>query len=253
MSSRYARSMRVFVEPDVAKLSRKAASAVAQLLIAQTHAVLALPTGRTPVTLYRELARMHREEDLDFSGVRIFNLDEYVGVPPTDDRSFDHYLRQHFLSQVNVRTENIQLLPDKADKEVCADYENKIRAAGGIDLLIAGVGTNGHIAFNEPGSALDSRTRIVELAESTRTNMQAVFKESEMPTHAATMGIGTILEARKILVLASGRTKKNALDGLLHGPVTIENPVSAVRLHPEVTLIADQEARSGFSGSSRRS
>jgi glucosamine-6-phosphate deaminase len=245
--------VRVLIEPDIETLSRKAASLVAQLLLAKPHTTLALPTGRTPLGLYRELSRIHREEKLDFSGARIFNLDEYIGVPPTDARSFDHYLHQHFLSQVNIRTENVKLLSYRADNTVCAGYERTIQADGGIDLLIAGVGTNGHIAFNEPGSTPDSRTRIVELAESTRTNMQAVFNEEEIPTHAATMGIGTILEARKILVLASGRTKKNALDGLLHGPVTIENPVSAMRLHTDVTIIADQEASSGLSESSRRS
>jgi glucosamine-6-phosphate deaminase len=244
--------MRVHVEPDVEELSRRAASIVGQTLLANPRATLALPTGRTPLGLYRELARMHREEKLDFSGSSIFNLDEYIGVPPTDDRSFDHYLRRHFLSEVNVLPENVHLLSHKSDATLCSEYESRIRAAGGIDLLIAGVGTNGHIAFNEPGSPLDSRTRIVELASSTRANMQAVFKEGEIPKHAATMGLGTILETGKILVLATGEAKQRALAGLLHGPVTSDNPVSAVRLHDDVTVIADQEA-ANLSGSSRRS
>jgi glucosamine-6-phosphate deaminase len=234
--------MLVLVEPDIEGLSRKAAGVIAQLLQSNPHATLVLPTGRTPVRLYRELVRMHREGQLDFSRARIFNLDEYVGVPPTDPRSFDHYLRQHLLSQVNIQPQNVRLLDSTADKTACAEYESEIKAAGGIDLLIAGVGTNGHIAFNEPGSALDSRTRIVELAETTRTNMQAVFRRDEMPTHAVTIGIGTILEARKILVLATGQTKQHALAGLLHGPVTSENPVSALRPHSDLTVIADQGA-----------
>jgi glucosamine-6-phosphate deaminase len=244
--------MRVLVEPDIESLSRKAADVVAQLLLIQPHAALALPTGRTPLGLYRELVKMRREDKLDFSNTRIFNLDEYIGVPPTDDRSFDQYLKRHFLSQVNIRPENIHLQSSMADDAACSDYERKIDAAGGIDLLIAGVGTNGHIGFNEPGSALDSKTRIVELAESTRSNMLAIFRHDEMPTHAVTVGIGTILEARKILVLASGQTKRKALAGLVNGPVTIEIPVSAVRLHNDVTVIADLEA-TGLSGSSHRS
>ena len=244
--------MRVLVEPDVEALSQAAASLVAELLSANPRAILALPTGRTPLGLYRELARMNREGNLDFSGTRIFNLDEYIGVPPVDMRSFDHYLRQHLLSAVNVLPEHIHLLSCESTDTLCGKYETTIRGAGGIDLLIAGVGTNGHIAFNEPGSTLDSRTRIVELADSTRANMQAVFKGGEIPTQAVTIGLGTILEARKILVLATGKTKQKALAGLLQGPVTTENPISAVRLHKHVTVIADEEA-SGLSESSRRS
>lgn len=244
--------MQVHVEPDVEVLSRKAAALVAHILTGNPRAVVALPTGRTPLGLYRELVQMHRDKKIDFSSCRIFNLDEYIGVLPADKRSFDHYLRQHFLSQVNVLPENIHLLSCESDASLCAEYERTIHGAGGIDLLIAGVGTNGHIAFNEPGSALGSRTRIVELAESTMANMQAVFKGSETPSHAVTLGLGTILEARKILVLATGKTKQKALAGLLQGPVTAENPISAVRLHKDVTVIADEEA-SGLSESSRRS
>ena len=167
------------------------------------------------------LVRMHHENHLDFSRSRIFSLDEYIGVPPTDVRSFHSYLREQFLSRVNVLPGNVHLLPSSADDNDCRDYETAIREAGGIDLLIAGVGTNGHIAFNEPGSALDSRTRIVELEQATLAGMRAVFGDDDMPTHAVTVGLATILEARKILVLASGQTKRNALAGLLRGPATV--------------------------------
>jgi glucosamine-6-phosphate deaminase len=185
---------------------------------------------------------MHHENHLDFSTTRVFSLDEYIGVPPTDVRSFHSYLREQFLSRVNVLPANIHLLPSSADDNDCQDYETAIRDAGGIDLLIAGVGTNGHIAFNEPGAALDSRTRIVELAQSTLAGMQAVFAPDEMPTNAVTMGLATILETRSILVLASGQTKRKALAGLLRGPVTMDNPVSAVRLHTDATVVADRDA-----------
>jgi len=230
--------MRVFIEPDAAALSLNAARIVANTLSTQPDAVLALPTGRTPLGLYAELVRIN----LDLYRARIFNLDEYLGVPSNNERSFHHYLWAHLLSHVTVQRQNIHLLPSTADEGTCVAYEAEIRQAGGIDLLIAGVGTNGHIAFNEPGSALDSRTRIVELAPSTMTNMRAAFPDGGIPDRAVTMGIGTILEARKILVLASGASKKAALAGLLNGPVTTDNPVSAVRLHDDVTVISDQQA-----------
>ena len=236
--SRYPQHMRVLVEPDAAALSLKAASIVADVLSMHPQPVLALPTGRTPLRLYANLIRMN----LDFSRARIFNLDEYLGVPRTSECSFHYYLWSHFLSHVNVHPDNIHLLTSTATDATCLDYEAEIRRAGGIDLLIAGVGTNGHIAFNEPGSPFDSRTRIVELAASTISNMRAVFTSGELPSHAVTMGIATILEARKILVLASGQSKRHALSGLLNGPLTAANPISAVRLHADVTVISDQEA-----------
>jgi glucosamine-6-phosphate deaminase len=234
--------MRVHIEPDAGSLGRRAAGFVADFLLTTPKAVLALPTGRTPVGMYRELVGRHQNGGLDFSRARIFSLDEYKGVPPNDDRSFDHFLREHLLSRVNVLPENVHLLSSAADGIACQEYETEIRKAGGIDLLIAGVGTNGHIAFNEPGTPPNSRTRVVDLAQSTVANMRSVFGEDEVPTRAVTMGLGTILEARKILVLAAGQAKRKALAGLLSGPVTMENPISAVRLHPDATVIADQEA-----------
>jgi len=160
--------MVVYIEPDQDALARRAAGCVADLLLATPCAVLALPTGRTPLGLYRELVRMHHENLLDFSATRVFSLDEYIGVPPTDVRSFHSYLREHFLSRVNVVPDNVHLLPSSADDNDCENYETAIRDAGGIDLLIAGVGTNGHIAFNEPGSPQNSRTRLVTLDSITR-------------------------------------------------------------------------------------
>ena len=234
--------MRIHVEPDAESLARRSASFVAEVILAMPNAALALPTGRTPLGMYRELTRKHHEEGLDFSRARIFSLDEYRGVPANDDRSFDHYLREHFLSRVNVLPGNVHLLSSSADGHACTEYETEIRNAGGIDLLIAGVGTNGHIAFNEPGTASNSRTRVVNLAQSTLANMRTVFGEDEIPRQAITMGLGTILEARKILVLASGQSKQTALAGLLNGPVTLENPITAVRLHSDATVIADKEA-----------
>jgi glucosamine-6-phosphate deaminase len=234
--------MRVIVEPHMAALSVAAARFVAEILSTNPATVLALPTGRTPLGMYRELTRMYADGSIDFSRTRVFNLDEYLDLPQTDERSFNHYLHKNFLSLVNIPKVNIALLLSTADSDACEAHEHAIATVGGIDLLIAGVGTNGHIAFNEPGSALDSRTRIVELAVPTRTNMGAVFTSGPVPARAVTMGLGTILEARKILVLASGQSKRHALTGLLHWPVATANPVSALRLHDDVTVIVDQEA-----------
>ena len=234
--------MRVMGEPDMTVMSLSAARFVAEVVAASPKAVLALPTGRTPLGMYRELVRMYANGSIDFSQTRIFNLDEYLDIPQTDERSFNRYLQRNFLSLINVPKTNVILLPSTADTAACEKHEHAIANVGGIDLLIAGVGTNGHIAFNEPGSAVESRTRIVELAASTMTNMRAVFTSGPVPARAVTMGIGTILEARRILVLASGQSKRHALAGLLLGPVTRDNPVSALRLHKDVTVIADQEA-----------
>jgi glucosamine-6-phosphate deaminase len=195
--------------------------------------------------MYTELVDIYRREGLDFSGVRVFSLDEFIGVPAHDPRSFHHYLWDRFIRHVNIPPDNIHLPSSTADARFCRDYEDRIASEGGIDLLVAGIGPNGHIAFNEPGSLADSRTRVVELADSTIANMRSVFAEGELPRRAVTIGIATILEARSIFVLATGLKKKYALAGVLHGPVTSVNPASFVRQHSDVTVIADTAAVDG--------
>jgi glucosamine-6-phosphate deaminase len=229
--------MRVLPEPPCS-LAREASRFIANAVSAKPELTLALPTGRTPLGMYSELVRSHWDDGLDFSRVRIFNLDEYVGLSSSDERSFTHYLWTHFLHHVNVRPENVHLISTNA----CDSYEDEIRAAGGIDLLIAGIGSNGHIAFNEPGAPFDSRTRIVDLAESTIERMRAVFPSNELPTRAATVGIATILEARRILVLAAGDAKKRAVSAMIRGPISADNPASVLRLHPDVTVIVSNDA-----------
>src|SRR5262245_9504065 len=172
---RYSVVMRLHVEPGAEALARKAARLVAGSISANPEIVLALPTGRSPLCMYAELVRIHRAEGLDFSRVRAFSLDEYLGVPATDPRSFHCYLWTHLLGQVNIRPENVRLSSGEADDAFCRQYEEDIRASGGMDLLIAGVGVNGHIAFNEPGCAFNSRTRIVELADSTIEHLRPAF------------------------------------------------------------------------------
>ena len=234
--------MRLHVEPDPSGLACRAANIVAAAISALPGIVLALPTGRTPLGMYDELVRMHRLQSLDFSRVRIFSLDEYRGLDIRDARSFHSYLWTHLLEHVNVSRDNVHLPSPTADDAACQAYEDEIRAAGGIDLLVAGVGSNGHIAFNEPGSALDSRTRIVDLANSTLDHMRPVFQPDPPPHQAVTIGIATILEARRILLLAAGEAKREALQEALAGPVSVANPVSALRLHSDVTVVADRAA-----------
>src|SRR5215468_4400340 len=207
--------MRVLVTPDYRTLSQTAAELVIKALRAKSGLRTGLPTGRTPLGMYEELVRKHREEHLDFSEVRTFNLDEYLGLPPDHPKSYYMYMRRHFFEHVNISPANIHI-PDgspgiDADQE-SKRYEKAIRDTGGIDMLIVGIGANGHIAFNEPGSAFDSRTRAVDLAPETMTNAKQYFGSDSVPARAITMGIGTILEARRILFMASGMSKADAVD-----------------------------------------
>jgi glucosamine-6-phosphate deaminase len=234
----------VRIQADLAEVSREAADFVAGAIRRRPNLSLALPTGRTPLGMYGELVRMHREEHLDFSNVRFFSLDEYVGLPESDPRSFRSYLWSHLFQLTNSRRENITLAPSAGDGDVDA-YEQAILRAGGLDLLIAGLGANGHIAFNEPGSRFDSRTRVVSLADSTLDGMRNNFEEGELPRQAVTVGIGTILEARGVLLLVSGNAKKDALSRVLHGPIQESVPGSVLRLHSNVTVVTDRVAAGG--------
>jgi len=226
--------MQILIRRDYDDLSEQAARIVAEAVRAKPQLTLCLPTGSTPKGMYRLLIRMLRERRIDFSRVSFFILDEYVGLRPDHPNSFRAYLWREFLNYVNVRKANVYM----ADE----NYEITIRRLGGIDLLISGIGVNGHIAFNEPGSAFDSRTRIVELAESTLATMAPSFAPDELPRHAITMGLGTILEARRIVLLASGSTKAGILARMLNEDITPDVPASALRLHSNVTVIADESA-----------
>ena len=217
----YPEIVKVFIAPDYQALGREAARLVTEALSSKPDSVLGLPTGRTPLGMYC---------DVDLSRVTAFGLDEYIGLPPDDPRSFTAYL-QRYIDKNRLR------MPS-------AGYDEEIVSAGGIDLLIAGIGTNGHIAFNEPGSPFDSRTRVVELADSTRDLLRSVFESP--PLQGITMGIATILSARRIILLASGASKASAVAAALRGPISIDCPASALRLHENVTVIADQEAASGI-------
>jgi glucosamine-6-phosphate deaminase len=228
--------MRILVTADYRMLSQAAAELIVKAVRGKAGVVLGLPTGRTPLGMYDELVEMYRNQGLDFSQVRTFNLDEYLGLAPTDHNSFRAYMHRHFFDHVNITPENVHI-PDQVD-----NYEQAIREAGGIDLLVVGIAANGHIAFNEPGSSFSSRTRLVDLAPETIENAAKQFGKDAVPRQAVTMGIGTILESRHILLLASGKAKADIVRRALRGPITESVPASALQTHPNVIAILDEDA-----------
>lgn len=241
--------MEVIIKKNYDEMSKEAAKIVAEEMRkkAKMNAPfkLGLATGSTPIGLYKELIRMHKEEGLDFSTVITFNLDEYVGLAPDHEQSYRYFMNENLFKHVNINPKNTHV-PDGLAKDVeahCEEYERMIKDAGGIDLQILGIGRDGHIAFNEPGSSLASRTRMVALAEETIIDNSRFFKSiDEVPKCAITMGVGTILEAKKIVLLANGKGKAEALAKAIEGPVTSEITASALQLHPNVTVICDEEA-----------
>jgi glucosamine-6-phosphate deaminase len=242
--------MLVVLKRDQEEVGRHAARFVASAIRTNAALTLGLATGNTMAGVYRELVRLHREEKLDFSRVTTFNLDEYFGLSPEHPESFHSVMQQNFFSQVNVNPRNIHI-PDgtiRGDYEqYCAGYEQAIRDAGGIDLQILGIGRNGHIGFNEPTSSIGSRTRLKVLSSQTiEDNRQLFAAGEEIPQCAITMGIGTILEARRILLLASGEAKAAAVAKSIEGPITSAVTASALQLHPNVTFILDEAAASAL-------
>lgn len=235
--------MEIIITPDPAAASHLAARRIARLVREKPDAVLGLATGSTPVTLYKELIRMHREDGLDFSRVRTFNLDEYLGLSPDHAASYHRFMEENFFHGVNITRGNIRL-PDGLTKDVpahCAAYEKEIRDAGGIDLQVLGIGSDGHIGFNEHGSSLASRTRIKTLTERTREDNARFFDKAEdVPHHVITMGIGTIMETRSVVLLAFGAGKADAVAGAAEGPITASNPASILQMHPDAKFYLDE-------------
>jgi glucosamine-6-phosphate deaminase len=237
----------IIVRPDYLSLSQEAARFAADAVRKNPGIVLGLPTGSTPLGMYAELVREHRQ-GLDLSRVRTFNMDEYIGLADNDPQSYHTYMFREFFAHVNVPAEYIHIPsgnPQAGLDAACEDYEQAIRSAGGIDLQISGIGVNGHIGFNEPGSDFASRTRAVDLAPSTLSGMRRYFPNPDrMPSRAVTIGVGTILEARRVLLLASGVRKADAVVRAVEGPVSAAIPASALQLHSDVTWILDEDAAS---------
>jgi glucosamine-6-phosphate deaminase len=236
--------MRVLVTPDYETLSQTAADLVLKAIRAKPALRIGLPTGNTPVGLYEELVKKHRDGALDFSQVTTFNLDEFLDLPQDHPQSYHSYMQQHLFDHVNVLPQNIHIPNGSPGVDAEAEserYEEAIRN-GGIDLLIVGIGSNGHIAFNEPGAAFNSRTRVVDLAPETVANAQRLFGDEPAPRRAITMGIATILDARRILLLAAGAAKAAVVERALRGPASESAPASALLIHKEVLAILDEAA-----------
>lgn len=239
--------MRVIIEEDYEAMSKKAALLVASQINLKPNAVLGLATGETPLGMYRQLIKMYRKGEIDFSEVITFNLDEYYRLSPDNPRSYHYYMQENFFNHINIHPGNTHL-PDgmAADiDEECSRYEEMIRQNGGIDLQILGVGSNGHIGFNEPAERLNVTTHLVSLTEETiRANSRFFNSPDDVPRKAVSVGIATILKARRIILLASGRNKARAIKKTVNGYVDTKVPSSLLQTHPEVTLIIDQEAAS---------
>jgi glucosamine-6-phosphate deaminase len=238
--------MLLMLKSNPHELGREAARIVANAVRRNPAMRLGLATGSTTLGMYKELVRLHREESLDFSRVVTFNLDEYLGLTAPHPQSFHYFMREHFFAHVNIPERSIHI-PDGAIRgdydQYCASYEQCIRDAGGVDLQILGIGRNGHIGFNEPTSSLGSRTRLKVLTKETIEDNRKFFAPGEeIPQCAITMGIGTILEAKRILLLASGSSKATPIAQAIEGPVTGSVTASALQLHPDVTFIVDQAA-----------
>jgi glucosamine-6-phosphate deaminase len=225
------------------------AKIIASVVRQKPNAVLGLATGRTPLRLYQELIRLHREEGLDFSRVTTFNLDEYVGLPGDHEQSYRYFMRENLFRHINIdqaRTHVPNGIATDLHAE-CRGYEDRIVAAGGIDMQLLGLGRNGHIGFNEPTGSLRSRTWIKILSEQTLRDNSEVFGSFEaMPKHAMTMGIGTILDARRCLLLAFGPAKVRAVENMIEGPLAAICPGSALQLHPRSTVILDENSAAGL-------
>ena len=240
--------MLVILKRDAMEVSAQAAQLIASAIKKKPALTLGLATGNTMVGVYQELVRLHKSGALDFSRVVTFNLDEYLGLSAKHPQSFHQFMREHLFAHVNVNPRNIHI-PDGTISgnydQYCASYEEAIRKTGGIDLQLLGIGRNGHIGFNEPTSSIGSRTRLKVLSQETADDNAKFFAAGEeSPRCAITMGIGTILEARKILLLASGASKAEAIAKSIGGPVSSAVPASALQLHPDVTFLVDEAAAS---------
>jgi glucosamine-6-phosphate deaminase len=229
------------------EMSRAAATEIANVVNAKPNAVLGMATGSTPLGVYQELVRMHRAGELDFSHVTTFNLDEYVGLPVAHPQSYHYFMHENFFKHINIPPQNVHIPSGTTNnyRAFCAWYERRIAECGGIDLQILGIGSDGHIAFNEPGSSLSSRTRLKTLAKQTINDNARFFDRPEdVPVYAITMGVGTILEAREIVLLATGENKAEAVAAMVEGPVTAMVTASVLQMHPSTKVFLDGAAAS---------
>ena len=246
--------MFVVIRKTFDEMSKEAARIFAHRIRVKPDIVLGLATGSTPLGMYKELIRLHKNEGLDFSKVTTFNLDEYVGLPPNHDRSYNYFMYENLFKHININLSNAHVPQGLSDdiEGFCHWYEKKIVEKGGIDIQLLGIGVNGHIAFNEPGSSLGSRTRIKTLTEKTiKDNSRFFPKIEDVPVHAVTMGVGTIMEAREILLIGNGKGKSEAIKKTIEGPITANCPASVLQMHPRARIVIDEDAASQLEGTYR--
>lgn len=240
--------MRIIKAKDYAEMSRKAANIIAAQVVAKPNCVLGLATGGTPVGTYKSLIEdWYKVGDLDFSEVTTVNLDEYRGLPRTNDQSYWYFMHENFFNHVNIRPDAVHVPNgENPDAEAaCAEYDAIIKSVGGVDLQLLGIGHDGHIGFNEPADHFPVNTHCVDLTEETiEANKRFFASRDDVPRQAYTMGVGTIMNARKVLLIASGADKAEIIRKSFFGPVTPEVPASILQMHPDFTLVCDEAALS---------
>jgi len=239
--------MRIIIVNNKEEMGKKAASLISSQIILKPDSVLGLATGGTPLGMYKELINLFNKKEIDFKLVKTFNLDEYYGIGKDNDQSYYYYMINNLFKFIDIPEKNINI-PDGSAKDIleeCSRYEKSIKQAGGIDIQVLGIGTNGHIGFNEPDVNFEAQTHLVKLEESTIQANSIYFKtKEEVPTTAVSMGIKTIMNSRKIVLLANGISKADAVYGLINGKINPNLPASILQLHPDVTLILDKDAAS---------
>ena len=239
--------MEIIIAESYEEMGRLAAQMIERQLLRKPSSVLGLATGSTPVSTYQAMVRKHKEEGLDFSKVISFNLDEYLDLPPSHSQSYRYFMDHNLFNHINIDPKNIHVPYGHAGEveEFCEWYEGEIKRAGGVDVQLLGIGADGHIAFNEPGSSLGSRTRLKTLTKQTIDDNARFFDNpEEVPRFAITMGVGTILEAREIIMLANGEKKAEIVAQAIEGPITAQVSASALQMHRHVTVILDPAAGS---------
>ena len=243
--------MRIYEAKDYQEMSRKAANILAAQVILKPDCVLGLATGSSPIGTYDQLVEGYEKGDLDFSEVKTFNLDEYIGLDHENDQSYYYFMHQHLFDRINIDPANTNV-PNGMAEDIAAEcerYEELIRSLGGVDIQLLGIGRNGHIGFNEPADSFDKMTHCVDLTESTiEANKRFFASADDVPRQAVSMGSGTIMKAKKILLIACGEDKADAVAKSFFGPVTPEVPASILQLHSDVVVIADTAALSKCPG-----
>lgn len=237
--------MRLMITESYEELSKAAAEEFAKVIKEKPNAVLGLATGGSPVGMYKELIKMYEKNELDFSKVTTVNLDEYIGLNPEHNQSYRHFMNENLFNHININIANTFVpngLADNLEVE-CKEYDKKIMELGGIDIQLLGVGNNGHIAFNEPDEQLSAGTHVISLTENTIEANSRFFENiNDVPKKAITMGLDGIMKAKKIILIASGESKAEAIKGLFSGKITTDNPASMLQMHRDVTVIVDKEA-----------